>query len=45
MYMAFGVALWGGFTFGSVSVINECFCKHYLNGKWRKHLERINMLF
>ena len=31
MYMAFGVAMWGGFTCGKcISNI----CEHYPNGKW-----------
>ena len=39
MYMAFGVAIWGG-----VLIINWCFCQHYPSGKWKPHLKRIIFL-
>ena len=39
MYMAFGVAIWGG-----VLIINWCFCKHYPSGKRKPHLKGIIFL-
>ena len=44
MYMAFGVTMWGGFTFGKC-ISNKLvgFCKHYPKGRCWPHLKRINI--
>ena len=38
--MAFGVAMWGGFTFGSVSVINWFFSTKISWRKLKKNLKK-----